>query len=584
MSLPVVRTLQIMLRVARPHLWLFGVMVLLIAAGYVANILSPLYLKKFFDVFTVSTAADVPRLKDALLLAAGLALLGWFFVRFSMFLNTYFQPTVMAKLEMEAFRYTLGHSYRFFTDTFVGSLVKKIGRFQRSFETIFDVFQHSLLPTVISGVTAVVVLWQRHWIAGIMALGWIVLITVFNIGLAMYKIRYDIPRAELDSKIGGTMADIMSNHLTVQMFATRLQEIRLVGSLVERLRRMRMFSWKLGEMAFAIQTLSLIALEYGLFWFGLDWWARGELTLGDFVLVQGVLLVLATALWDMAREIRNLYEALADAKDMVEIFDTPYEVMDAPRTKALRVRRGEIVFDHVGFSYLKDREVLSNVTLTVTSAEKIALVGASGSGKSTVVKVLLRLFDVTRGAIRVDGLDLREVTQDSLHRAIAMVPQEPLLFHRSIRDNIRYARPGASEQEVVRAAKLAHCHEFILGLPNGYDSLVGERGIKLSGGERQRVAIARAVLKAAPILVMDEATSSLDSESEAYIQEALAMLMQKRTVIVIAHRLSTIMKMDRIVVMDKGRIVEAGTHQELLDQQGFYARLWARQVGGFLGE
>jgi ABC-type multidrug transport system fused ATPase/permease subunit len=268
---------------------------------------------------------------------------------------------------------------------------------------------------------------------------------------------------------------------------------------------------------------------------------------------------------------------------MIEIFDTPHGVKDTTDAKPLVVGKGSIALEHVSFGFSEERIILEDFSLTIAAGEKVALVGPSGAGKSTVTKLLLRMYDVTSGAVKVDDQDISKVTQKSLRSAISFVPQEPILFHRSLRDNIRYGRPDASDEEVIEAAKKAHCHEFIESLAEGYDTHVGERGVKLSGGERQRVAIARAILKNAPILILDEATSALDSESEALIQDALRVLMEGKTVIVIAHRLSTIMTMDRIIVIEGGKIAAEGTHDELVNHQGgLYQKLWSIQAGGFI--
>jgi ATP-binding cassette subfamily B protein len=257
-------------------------------------------------------------------------------------------------------------------------------------------------------------------------------------------------------------------------------------------------------------------------------------------------------------------------------------VVDKPKAREFKFKHGAIEFSKVGFTYKEGVDVLSDFSLNIKPGEKVALIGSSGGGKSTIVKLLFRFFDIQKGRISIDSQDISTVTQDSLRKNLSLVPQDPILFHRSLMENIRYGKPEASEEEVVEASRVAHCHEFISGFPQGYETLVGERGVKLSGGERQRVAIARAVLKNAPILVLDEATSSLDSESEMLIQDALKKLMKGKTVIVIAHRLSTIMQMDRIIVIDGGKIVEEGKHKELLKaQEGIYQKLWNIQAGGF---
>jgi len=295
---------------------------------------------------------------------------------------------------------------------------------------------------------------------------------------------------------------------------------------------------------------------------------------------------LGSRLWDFGRIVHDFYEGYADAKEMVEIMKLPYEVRDVSDAKPLMVSKGEVFFEGVNFSFsdARERDILKGINLKIRDGEKIALVGPSGSGKTTLVRLLLRFYDVVSGGIYVDGQNIQSVTLISLRDNIALVPQDPILFHRTIMENIRYGREGASDEEVINAARLAHCDEFIRGLRQQYETFVGERGIKLSGGERQRVAIARAILKNAPILILDEATSSLDSYSESLIQSALDNLMKGKTTIVIAHRLSTIRKMDRIIILEKGMTKEEGTHEELILRDSLYRKLWDLQAGGFIRE
>jgi ATP-binding cassette, subfamily B, bacterial len=346
---------------------------------------------------------------------------------------------------------------------------------------------------------------------------------------------------------------------------------------------LRYATWNRSVNSQTLQTAVLLVLEIVIMYFAIGAWSRGELTIGDFALIQAVIVQLWSVIWNIIGVFKDMSEALADAQEGVDLLNMPYDIVDVPGAKKLKVTEGAVIFDRVQFNYNETREVLKDFSLAVKPREKIALVGPSGAGKSTVVKILLRYYDLTGGKILVDGQDISKVTQESLRASIAMVPQDPLLFHRSLMDNIRYGKRNATDKEVYEAAKKAHCHEFISALSDGYNTFVGERGIKLSGGERQRVAIARAILKNAPILVLDEATSSLDSESEQLIHEALHELMRDKTVIVIAHRLSTIMEMDRIVVVQEGRIVDSGTHQELLKRVGTYKKLWEIQAGGFAG-
>jgi len=327
----------------------------------------------------------------------------------------------------------------------------------------------------------------------------------------------------------------------------------------------------------------MIILEIGVMYYAISLWQKNLITIGDFVLIQTYLIGIISRLWNFGRIIRKYYEAMADAEEMTEILETPHEIKDIKSAKTLKVAGGNIEFKEVDFSYNKTRKIISNLNLNIAAKEKVALVGASGSGKTTIVNLLLRNYDIDSGKILIDGQKIISVSQDSLWKNIALVNQDPILFHRTLKENISYGKPSASDSDIIKAAKLAHAHSFIENFPEKYETYVGERGVKLSGGERQRIAIARAILKNAPILVLDEATSSLDSEAEEMIQDALSNLMKDKTVIVIAHRLSTIMKMDRIIVFDQGNIVEFGTHKQLVAKRnGVYKKLWQKQVGGFI--
>jgi ABC-type multidrug transport system fused ATPase/permease subunit len=371
--------------------------------------------------------------------------------------------------------------------------------------------------------------------------------------------------------------------MTSMLFSGNAYEDRRVDAVAGRLQALTQKYWDIEEITWGVLGLLMTGINIALLWAAMIFWQRGELTVGDFVLIQTYLIGAFMRLLGMNRELRGFNDAFADAGEMAAILTAPHEVTDRPGARTLKVSAGAVTFERVGFHFHDNRTVLEGLDLSIAAGERVALVGPSGAGKSTITKLLLRLYDLKNGSITIDGQNIAEVTQDSLREAIAFVPQEPVLFHRTLMENIRYGRRDASDEEVIAAAKKAHCHEFIAALPDGYETYVGERGIKLSGGERQRVAIARAILKNAPILVLDEATSSLDSESEHLIQDALEVLMRGKTVIVIAHRLSTIMKMDRIVVLEGGRVVADGTHNELLAQKGLYHKLWSIQAGGFIG-
>jgi len=419
---------------------------------------------------------------------------------------------------------------------------------------------------------------------GAISVVWVFFIILVNYLFSIYKLKYDIKRSEQDSKVTGVLADSVTNNVNIKLFCGYDRERKYFGDENNKLQELRRFTWNLASIFNAVQAIFMIGLEIGIMYFAVKLWQKGLVTIGDFVLIQSYIFALFNRFWNFGKIIRRFYEGLGDAEEMTEVLNTPHEIVDKKGAKELNVKNGEIEFVDAEFNYNETRNILSGLFFKIKSKEKVALVGPSGAGKSTIVKLLLRMHDITSGSVLIDGQKISDVTQDSLWKNISLVPQEPILFHRSLMENIRYGKPEATNKEVISAAKLANCHNFIEGLPEGYNTFVGERGIKLSGGERQRVAIARAILRSAPILVLDEATSSLDSESEKLIQIALDDLMKDKTVIVIAHRLSTIMRMDRIVVIDDGKILEQGTHKELiLNKQGLYFNLWMVQAGGFIG-
>ncbi len=549
----------------------------------VSDLVAPFLYKEFFDILTDSSITEAKaELIRILLFILGIHMLTTLFWRISFFTNNRFQPKVMADLANTCFAYLHKHSFSFFNNNFVGSLVKRVNRFYRAFEALSDRLMFDLLKLAIEVTVITAVLFTKSVILGISILLWTILFVALNYFYSVFKLKYDIERSEQDTKVTGVLADSVTNQSNIKLFAGYDRERKRFGSVTEELRRLRTLTWDLGQIAESVQILLMIALEVILMYFAIGLWEQGVLSIGDFVLLQAYLMSLFNHIWSFGRIIRDFYEQLADAEEMTVILDTPHEVKDKKRAGLLDVKKAKIKFDNVDFYYHKTRKVIDKLKLIIKPGEKVALVGPSGAGKSTIIKLLLRIHDVSGGKIFIDEQNIANVSQDSLHQAISLVPQDPILFHRTLLENIRYAKPNATEEEVIKAAELAHCHEFIKDFPEGYNTYVGERGVKLSGGERQRVAIARAILSNSPILILDEATSSLDSESEKLIQDALDQLMKKKTVIVVAHRLSTIMKMDRILVVEGGKIVEQGSHKELLKKKkGIYSRLWKYQAGGF---
>ncbi|MBI3627481.1 MAG: ABC transporter ATP-binding protein [Candidatus Sungbacteria bacterium] len=570
----------------KPYRGIVVLMVLSLALVTALDVVTPLFYKKFFDVIAAGSsnpAATFPKLFAIVLQVLALNALSWGLWRISVFSNNFLQPRVMTNLINTAFEYLHEHSYGFFVNRFAGALVRKVNRFSGAFENIADKLYWDLFPLVIKISGILIVLFIKSALLGWLMLGWAVLFMAINYSLAIYKLKYDIRSAEIDTRVTARLADTITNNVTIKLFTGFRDEVASFRRLTDEEYKMSRFVWNLGGYIEAVQAALTVILEFLIFWAALHLWREGRLTIGDFVLLQAYVLTTIHQLWNFGRIFRQLYKNLADAEEMTEILNTPHEIQNEPAAPHLVVQAGKIEFRDVSFTYKNGRSVMKNFNLIIQPGERVGIVGASGAGKTTLSALLFRFYDVRSGQILFDGQNIADVTQESLRSNISLVPQEPILFHRSLMENMRYGRRDATDQAVISAARLAHCDEFIEALPEKYNTYVGERGIKLSGGERQRVAIARAILKNAPILVLDEATSSLDSHSESLIQDALANLMKGKTTIVIAHRLSTIMRLDRIVVMKDGARLEEGTHQMLLDtSDSLYKKLWELQVGGFI--
>lgn len=580
-------TLSIYTRAALRYPW-FLVAIFITAAIFQSfALVSPLYLREFFNLLAkgAGDSAVIAELYRILAIIAVLLVGNWIIARLHFLCITYFDARVLRDLYEQAFEYLMRHSYLFFSNQFAGTLTRRVGRFSKSFETIFDALVMQLFPAAFFIVGAALVLTHANALLGSMFLAWIMVFFVVQFFLIRRNNPLRAARAAEDSRMTGALADTIGNHTTVTVFAGASYENDRFRSTAKRWYQSVLRIWNADELTWGILGFMMLGINIGMLYGAFYFWKEGALTLGDFVLIQSYLLTTFERLYAINREIRSFNEAFADAGEMVEILKTEHEIQDVPDAKKLVVTEGQIEFREVDFQFTEDRPVLSSLELSIKGGEKVALVGPSGAGKTTITKLLLRLHDVTGGRILIDGTDIREVTQDSLREAIAFVPQEPVLFHRTLMENIRYGKRDATDEEVKDAAKKAHCMEFIDRTPHGFATFVGERGIKLSGGERQRIAIARAILKDAPILILDEATSSLDSESESYIQEALESLMRGKTVIAIAHRLSTVMKMDRIIVIEQGKVAVTGTHKELVRHEGgLYKKLWEIQAGGFLAD
>jgi len=574
-------------RGVRPERVAFFVSIFAFAILTAFQLVVPIYYKRFFDLLAgggerLALAPQLISLLVAIVIWRGAI---WFFFRGGIFIVNHFEASVMARLRQISFDYLINHSYSFFANNFTGSLVQRINRFSRAFEGLADILIFNLFPLAIQITGTIIVVWFSSPMIAYIILGWALVFIAFNYIFSLWKLKYDFRVAEADSRTTGVLSDAITNHHSVTSFGGAESESKFFKTVTTDQAKATRLAWDLSAVVDAVQGLLILIIEFLMFYYAVHYWQQGLLTLGTFVLFQIYILGLSERLWNFGKIIRNIYQGVADAKEMVEILTLPHEIKDLPTAGELKVTTGAVEFREVIFNFHQTRMVLDRINLQIRGGERVAIIGPSGAGKSTFVKLLLRLYDLTDGTILIDGQDIKQVTQISLRDQIALVPQEAVLFHRTLLENIRYGRKDATNEEVIIAARAAHCDEFVEAQPLNYETYVGERGIKLSGGERQRVAIARAILKNAPILVLDEATSSLDSHSEMLIQDALDQLMKGKTSIVIAHRLSTIRKMDRIIVIDEGRVREIGSHDELINlENGLYRKLWELQAGGFLRE
>lgn len=473
------------------------------------------------------------------------------------------------------------HSYKFFSENMSWSLISKFRKGVSAFEKLSDIFSWQILP-FITNVTIILIIigMQNIWISV-----WIFVVILIFTWLQYVLYKYIHPYQEkanaLDSEQGGLLSDLIINNYTIKLFASEKKEERKYAKLNYDTAHARKIQYHKSIWIWGSSAAIWIILEVGIMYLAIRMWGNGTISLGMIVLLQTYILRLIDFLWGIGQTLRHTFIAISEASEILKIIDTPHEIQDKS-DKKLKVKHGEIRFEGVDFSY-GENQIFHNLKLHIKPNQRVALVGESGSGKTTITKLLFRLYDIPSWEILIDDQNIAEVTQESLRSSMSMIPQDPILFHRSIRENIAYGKPNASDEEIIAAAKMARCHQFISHLKDGYETLVGERGIKLSGGERQRVAIARAILENKQIIVMDEATSALDSESEFLIQEAMEELMKHKTVLIIAHRLSTIMKMDEIIVMDQGKVVEKGSHKELLAKpEGIYKKLRDIQSGGFI--
>lgn len=567
------------------HWVLLAVSVIFMVAAVLFGASFPFYTRQLVHEFT----SDTPDISQMWLIFKTLI---WMYIGVNICYRifdialTIFQARVMRDLTKRSFDVLQTQSIHFFENAFTGSLITSAKRFANAFDNMSDVFFYQFLKTIVLLTVVFVVIFQESSFLALLLAVWVVVYSL----LIFWGLRLQLPlynaSADMDSAVGAVLADSISNHMTVKSFGQEKQEEKRFYEVIQKSYGTRLRAWFMSNVFFAIQGILMATAELGLLWYLITGWQKGTVTTGDFVFFQAYILWIIEQIWNLGPMTQRFFMHASDAKEMADVYQLAPDVQDMHEAKPLIIRNGEVGFKAASFSYTGGkrgkRHTIHNMTLTIPAGQSVGFVGRSGAGKSTIVKLLLRFYDLQSGTISIDGQDIATTTQESLRQQVAVVPQDPQMFHSTILHNIAFARPSATEEEVIQAAKEAFAWDFIQELPSGLNAVVGERGVKLSGGQRQRIAIARAILANPRILILDEATSALDSATEKIIQKAIKNLLENRTSIVIAHRLSTIMQLDRIVVIHKGEIIEDGSHAELLEKKGEYADLWAHQSGGYL--
>ena len=558
----------------------------MVVAQVVEDFIQPLIISY---ILTSLATGNLDQLKNnnlvlillALALTEAFGLFMWNRLIIPLFWRT--QEKIMRDLSMTSFDHLQLMSARFFGDRFAGSLVSQVNKFVNSFERLTDALSWNVFKLIVSLIATTIILFPK---APQISIAILVISTIY-IPLVWKFRKKQLPInqawAAADSERTGQLADAISNIMAVKSFAGEKAEHKRMQSKVDAVFDRSMDTLRMNTRHESITGSVQRSINVSVIVLSVLLAINGNIDIGVIYLALTFGIAIMRRLWDLNMTFRTVTRVFGDAHDMAEILDTKPEIVDIDNPQELEIKDAHIDFKDVTFAHEKDAEPLfKKLSMHIDNGEKIGLVGHSGGGKTTITKLLMRFMDIQNGAISIDDQNIANVKQTDLRRHIAYVPQEPILFHRTLSENIAYGQPNATQEQIEHVAKLAHAHEFIKDLPLGYKTLVGERGVKLSGGQRQRIVIARAMIKDAHILVLDEATSALDSESEVLIQKALWTLMEGKTAIVIAHRLSTIQKMDRIIVLNEGKIIEEGSHTQLLAKKGAYANLWKHQSGGFI--
>ncbi|MCX6990621.1 MAG: ABC transporter ATP-binding protein [Chlamydiae bacterium] len=563
--------------------WIFFSILLLAFVWSIDMTAWPYVLRLVIDTLTqydLNRESCWPVLKVILLLGLSLFIFVEVLYRLKDYLQSKAIPKLEANIRMAMFDHIQHHSPRYFNENFAGSLSNKISDMTTQVTQIL-ISLLLFLPALAACIISVILFAKINSLFAMILGAWVVL--HFSICLAFTPkcVKYSDLHAQARTTLVGKIVDSLSNNFAVNLFYRFQFEKSRISTYQKEERQKNQLSQRYTVYMIMVLGVVFLIAQVSINGFMISSWLKGSISTGEIIQIFNTVWNVSFVMWVCSQEIPLFFQYMGIATQALTVMQDPQDVLDVPHAKPLVVKKGEIIFENVSFFYGK-KKMFDNKSLHIKGGEKVGLVGYSGAGKSTFVNLILRFYPIEKGQILIDGQDIATVTLKSLHRQVALIPQDPLLFHRSLEDNIRYGNVEATTEEVIKAAKQAHCHEFIIKTPEGYNTLVGERGSKLSGGERQRIAIARAMLAAAPILILDEATSALDSVTEQYIQESLDKLMQNRTTLVVAHRLSTLSKMDRILVFDQGKVIEQGSHSELISKGGNYSRMWKMQAGGFL--
>jgi len=532
-----------------------------VTVSFIADLMNPFIMSNIVNAIQSDQIPADQRFQQAIFWVIMIGVQGIIFhvtYRIANLINCYTDSKVQSLVAAEAFERVQKFSTDWHNNSFAGSTVTKIKRGMRAAHVFYDIVCYDLFTAFGVVIGLVVVTTLKNLLLGAIFATFTLVYVTTSVSLALLYVAPQRRKANVDdNRVGATLADAISCNATVKSFGGEMREFEYFKNIVDNWRITARTAWIRSNKVAILQNVLIMFLKFSLFGGAIWLWNQGQLSVADFVFVLSSYLVFTGYFRPIGDRIRDLQEAMSDIEDLVVFQNTPLDIKDSLNAKDLKIAKGKIDIKNVAFHYpFNKKNIYQNFSIAIKPGEKVALVGHSGSGKSTLIRLIQRLYNIQKGSIIIDGQDIANVTQASLRKNIALVPQDPILFHRTLKENIAYAKPNATIKEIDRAAKLAHAYEFIKMFPQKYNTLVGERGVKLSGGERQRVAIARAILADSPILILDEATSSLDSQSEALIQEALKNLMKNRTSIIIAHRLSTIKSVDRILVFEKGKIVE----------------------------